>query len=114
MASSLFLTEILGLPRPGSFGPFSVVEMDNEVSLDYHDTTDDIAPQHYAFLVTETDFTEIFDRLVERGLQYWADPGQKRAGTINHNDDGRGLYFEDPDGHLLEIITVPYGGGRAT
>ena len=109
--SAAFLTDILGLPAPTRFGPFLVVEAANGVSLDYHDTDGEIAPQHYAFLIGEDDFDDIFGRIRERGLEHWADPGQSQPDRINHNDGGRGVYFEDPDGHLLEIITRPYGSG---
>ena len=54
---------------------------------------------------------EIFGRIQQRGLPYWADPGRRRSGEINHNDGGRGVYWEDPNGHFLEIITRPYGSG---
>ncbi len=110
--SAAFLAEVLGLPAPTRFGPFLVVEASNGVSLDYHDTDGEIAPQHYAFLIGEDDFDEIFGRIRERGLEYWADPGRSQPGRINRNDGGRGTYFEDPDGHLLEIITRPYGSGN--
>lgn len=109
--SSTFLAGILGRPAPTTFGPFQVVELDNGVSLDFHDTRDPIVRQHYAFLVDEAGFDEVFGRVRARGLPYWADPGQSRPGEINHNDGGRGVYFEDPDGHLLEAITRPYGSG---
>jgi len=107
--SARFLTGILGLPAPTRFGPFLVVELDNGVSLDFCNSSGEIAAQHYAFLITEAEFDEIFARIREQGVEYWADPGQSRAHEINHNDGGRGLYFEDPDGHLLEILTRPYG-----
>jgi catechol 2,3-dioxygenase-like lactoylglutathione lyase family enzyme len=109
--SAKFLAEILGLPTPSRFGPFLVVEVDNGVSLDFHETAGEITSQHYAFLIGEDDFDSIFARIRERGLEHWADPGRTRAGEINRNDGGRGVYFEDPDGHLLEIITRPYGSG---
>ena len=109
--SAAFLTEMLGRPAASRFGPFLVVELDNGISLDFHDTDGKIVSQHYAFLIGEKEFDAIFDRIRERGLEYWADPGQTRPGKINHNDGGRGVYFEDPDGHLLEIITRPYGSG---
>ena len=109
--SARFLIEILGRRAPARFGPFLVVEVDNGVSLDFHDTDEDVAPQHYAFLIDESDFDAIFARIRERGLDYWADPGRTRRGEINRNDGGRGVYFPDPDGHLLEIITRPYGSG---
>jgi catechol 2,3-dioxygenase-like lactoylglutathione lyase family enzyme len=109
--SARFLSEILGRPTPVRFGPFLVVEVDNGVSLDFHDTDEDVAPQHYAFLIDEDDFDAIFARIRERGLDYWADPGRMQRGEINRNDGGRGLYFLDPDRHVLEIITRPYGSG---
>jgi catechol 2,3-dioxygenase-like lactoylglutathione lyase family enzyme len=109
--SAGFLAEIFGRPAPTRFGPFLVVEVDNGVSLDFHEVEGEVASQHYAFLVGENDFDQIFGRVRERGLAYWADPFQENAGQINRNDGGRGVYFEDPDGHLLEIITRPYGSG---
>ncbi len=87
------------------------MEVDNGISLDFHEVDGDIAGQHYAFLIGEDDFDAIFGRIVERGLDYWADPMMSQPGTINHHDGGRGVYFPDPDGHLLEIITRPYGSG---
>ena len=109
--SAAFLSEILGLPPPTRFGHFLVVEADNAVSLDFAESSGEIAAQHYAFLVGEDEFDAAFGRIRDRGLTYWADPGKSRPGTINHNDGGRGLYFDDPDGHRLEIITRPYGSG---
>jgi catechol 2,3-dioxygenase-like lactoylglutathione lyase family enzyme len=109
--SATFLTEILGLNAPTTYGPFLVVELDNGVSLDFADDHGTVSPQHYAFLVSEEEFDEIFGRIQERSLPYWADPGRRRAGEINHNDGGRGVYWEDPNGHFLEIITRPYGSG---
>lgn len=109
-ASATFLAEVLGLAAPTRFGPFMVVETANGVSLDFLDSDDEIVSQHYAFLISEDEFDVIFGRIQEWDLPYWADPGQRRAGEINTNDGGRGVYFPDPDGHLLEIITRPYGG----
>ena len=109
--SAAFLAGILGLRPATRFGPFLVVEADNNVSLDYAETTGPITPQHYAFLVSETEFDGAFERLLDQDLPYWADPAQTQRQSINHRDGGRGLYFEDPDGHLLEILTRPYGSG---
>ena len=109
--SAAFLAEILGLPEPVPFGPFVTVETANGVTLDFIDSDGDVASQHYAFLISEAEFDEIFGRIQERGLDYWADPGQRGRGQINHHDGGRGVYFEDLDGHFLEIITRPYGSG---
>jgi catechol 2,3-dioxygenase-like lactoylglutathione lyase family enzyme len=109
--SAAFLADVLGLADPAPFGPFMVVEVANGVSLDFADTEGDIPSQHYAFLVSEEEFDEIFTRIQARGLPYWADPARRRPGEINHNDGGRGVYFPDPEGHFLEIITRPYGSG---
>ncbi|HEV3410602.1 MAG TPA: VOC family protein [Chthoniobacterales bacterium] len=109
-----FLTEILGLPAPALVGPFAVVRVSDDTSLDYVDTDGEITSQHYAFLVDESEFDEIFERIRERRLTYWADPGRREREQINTWDGGRGVYFDDPNGHLLEIITRPYGSGGTT
>lgn len=110
-ASAHFLSEVLGLPAPTPFGPFLIVETANGVSLDYIDADGEIVGQHYAFLVTEPEFDEIAARITGLGIEYWADPFHRESGAINTNDGGRGLYFDDPDGHNLEILTRPYGSG---
>ena len=105
-ASAAFLAEILGFDSPKPFGPFVCVETDNGVSLDYADGP--VAEHHhYAFLVSEEEFDAIFDRVTERGLSYWADPGHRQENQINAH--GRGFYFEDPSGHNMEVLTRPYG-----
>jgi catechol 2,3-dioxygenase-like lactoylglutathione lyase family enzyme len=110
-ASATFLADILGLEPPRRDEPFMVVELANGTSLDFMDTTDQTPWQHYAFMVGEDEFDEIFGRIRDRALPYWADPHHSQAGEINHRDGGRGVYFDDPDGHNLEIITRPYGSG---
>jgi catechol 2,3-dioxygenase-like lactoylglutathione lyase family enzyme len=107
--SAAFLTGLLGRPGARDWGPFKVVELDNDVSVDYHSTDEPIAPQHYAFLVTEADFDVVYGRLTDGGIDAWADPRCTEPG-FNRNDGGRGTYFHDPDGHILEVITRPYGG----
>ena len=109
--SATFLAEILGLDPPVPFGPFLVVGVDNDVTLDFIDDPGPIHSQHYAFLVSEGEFDEIFGRIRARGLAYWADPFRRQPGEINTHDGGRGVYWEDPNGHNLEIITRPYGSG---
>jgi extradiol dioxygenase family protein len=106
--SAAFVAEVLGLPAPTPYGPFLVVQVDNDVSLDFIDV-EELHPQHYAFLVGEDDFDAILARIRERGLTFWADPFRRVAGEWNTEDGGRGLYWEEPSGHLLEMITRPYG-----
>ena len=88
-----------------------MVQADNGVSLDFAETSGQVTAQHYAFLVSEKEFDEALDRIRDQDLKYWADPARTQRQSINHRDGGRGVYFEDPDGHLLEIITRPYGSG---
>ena len=113
LASAQFLAEMLGLEAPTTFGPFQVVAVANGVSLDFMTSGPEyeMPVEHYAFLVTEDEFDEIFGRITGRGLDYWADPHGNEPGEINHHDGGRGVYWRDPNGHVLEIITRPYGSG---
>ncbi|NJO12102.1 MAG: VOC family protein [Gammaproteobacteria bacterium] len=111
-ASAAFLAELLGTAAPTRFGPFLCVKLDNEVTLDFLGTDEQFIIEHYAFLVSEREFDEIFGRIRARGLPYWADPAHQRPGEINRNDGGRGVYWDDPNGHYLEIITRPYGSGQ--
>jgi catechol 2,3-dioxygenase-like lactoylglutathione lyase family enzyme len=106
-ASAAFLAEILGLAAPTRQGKFTVVETGNRVSLDFTTMPGEVRPQHYAFLVSDAEFDEIFGRIRARSLPYWADPGQSLSGEINRWNGGRGVYFNDPNGHLLEILTRP-------
>jgi catechol 2,3-dioxygenase-like lactoylglutathione lyase family enzyme len=111
--SAEFLAGILGLEVGPRYGPFLPVATANGVTLDFMDADPyhPINEQQYAFVVSEAEFDEIFGRIQEAGIAYRADPGHRRAGEINHNDGGRGVYFPDPSGHNLEIITRPYGSG---
>ena len=109
-AAADFFSSLFGLPAPVPFGPFLDVEVGNEVTLAYLAAGDmEVQTQHYAFLVSDTEFDQIFGRIKARGMTYWADPHKSRQGEINRHYGGRGVYFEDPSGHLLEIITRPYG-----
>ena len=107
--SASFLAEMLGRPAPVRFGPFLGVALDNGVTLDFIAADTELVIEHYAFLVSEAEFDQIFERIRAGGLPYWADPRHAEPGRINHHDGGRGVYWNDPDGHYLEIITRPYG-----
>ena len=111
LASADFYAQVFGLSPPVAFGPFLDVQTGNDVTLAFLKTDEEIQVQHYAFLVSEAEFDQIFGRVQARGLDYWADPGRKEKGRINRHDGGRGVYFQDPAGNLLEIITRPYGSG---
>ena len=106
--SATFLAEVLGLPAPVPFGHFLAVQLAHGLTFDFA-TSGDVTPQHYAFLVGNDEFDQIFDRIKERHVPYWDDPGRNRPSQINTNHGGRGVYFTDPSGHFLEILTRPYG-----
>jgi hypothetical protein len=112
--AAAFVAELLGLSAPVTLGHFEVVRVGETTTLDFVTRDGPITSQHYAFLVTEAEFDDIFGRIVDRGIPYWADPGQGQPGEINTWDGGRGVYFDDPTGHLLEILTRPYGSGGST
>ena len=105
-----FMVDILGLDPAATYGPFRVVVLGNDVSLDIVQADGPVHPQHYAFLVSEEEFDQIWERIKQRGLTFWADPFHRQPGRVNTHDGGRGLYWSDPNGHNLEIITHPYGG----
>ena len=108
-ASAQFFVDMFGLPTPIRYGPFYMVPFSNDSALEFLTVDDErIRSQHYAFLVSETEFDEIFGRVQERKLPYWGGPEHSAPGVINRWNGGRGVYFDDPDGHSLEIITRPY------
>jgi len=107
--SADFLTGVLGLPAARPFLHFLVVELENGVSLDYYQKAGPVSPQHYAFLVSDPEFNAAFARIKAQGIAYWADPSRSLPGEINTHFGGRGVYFADPDDHLMELITKPYG-----
>lgn len=106
--SSAFMAEMLSLPAPEPFLHFKVVRLANGVSMDFMEKDGAIAPQHYAFLVGDGEFDAGLALIAEQGLQFWADPARAKPGEINRHGGGRGVYFEDPDGHFLELLTRPY------
>ena len=111
--SAQFLAELFGLPEPAPVGRFMAVTLEHGATLDYSDVPDgeEIRPQHYAFLVSEDDFDAIYGKISARGMDHWADPRGEHPGEINHRDGGRGVYFPDPSGHHMGILTRPYGSG---
>ena len=106
VASSEFLAALLGLDAPKRVSHFMALELANGVTLDYDDV-DHVTPQHFAFLVTDAEFDAIFLRVEASATQFFADPDHGVAGAINHRHGGRGFYFSDPDGHNLEVFTIP-------
>lgn len=106
-----FLANILGVDVGPTLGPFVTVPLANDVTLDFYTVeghSEELA--HFAFLVSEDEFDECFDRLKTSGVAFYADPHLSLRGDINRNDGGRGVYFLDLTGNTMEIITRPYGG----
>ncbi|MFJ7065722.1 VOC family protein [Streptomyces sp. NPDC101115] len=109
--SARFFADLLGLEITAEWGPFVAVALGNGVTLDFATIpAEHIAMQHYAFLVSEEEFDAAYARITEHGIEHYADPHRQQPGAINHDDGGRGVYFMDPAGHAMELITVPYGG----
>lgn len=109
--SAEFFADLLDLTVGEEWGPFIPVVLANSVTLDFATVpAASIAPQHYAFLISEAEFDSAFAKIQALGIEFYADPHRKHPGEINRNDGGRGVYFPDPGGHWLELITRPYGG----
>jgi catechol 2,3-dioxygenase-like lactoylglutathione lyase family enzyme len=107
-ASAAFLAEMLGAPEPTQAGHFTQVQVDHGLTVDFMNTTEHVATQHYAFLVSEAQFDASFAKIAARKQNHWADPYRRRPNEVNRLDgDGRVVYFDDPSGHFLEIRTRP-------
>lgn len=110
--SARFFREIFEAADAPSWGPFTNLTIDGGVLLQFADLPVDVYPeiqnQHYAFLVDDALFDRAYARLREAGIEHWADPQKQGPGEINHGHGGRGVYFRDPAGQFLEMITQPY------
>ena len=107
-ASAQFYVQLFGFDYDGPLGHFAPVRINNQaLTLDF-DNRRDFDPQHYAFKVSEAEFDEIFTRLKQLELVYGSGPRTSEDGEINHWNGGRGVYFRDPNGHLLELLTKDY------
>ena len=104
-----FYERMFGFQYEGEFGPFAPVKIPNQsLTLDFLDDRESFDTQHFAFKVSEAEFDEIFNKIVEDGLDYGSEPWTSTDKKINHWNGGRGVYFRDPSGHLLEILTRDY------
>ena len=104
VASAQFFARVFGLPFEGTMSHFAPVRINDETTLDF-DNRESFEPHHYAFLIDDEQFDAIFGRLEAERIPYGSGPGSKEDGQINHRRGGRGLYFRDPNGHSLEIMT---------
>ena len=103
--SAKFFARIFGLGYDGEASHFAPVRVNDRLTLDFDDD-DDFEPHHYAFKVSEQEFDEIFGRIRNEGIAYGSGPRSLDDMQINHRGGGRGVYFLDPNGHILEILTV--------
>jgi catechol-2,3-dioxygenase len=106
--AATFLAWLFGLNAPTFWGPFATVHLEDGTHLQFAEPeTESIQMQHVAFLVDDRTFDEIYGRMLTSRLDHWADPQMTVPGQINTHHGGRGVYFKDPTGHGLEIITRP-------
>ncbi|WP_405817077.1 VOC family protein [Streptomyces sp. NBC_01390] len=106
--SARFFRELLELPEAPSWGPFINIQLPDGVLLQFAEPPVEIQMQHYAFLIDEELFDRAYQRLCDNGVVHWADPQMRRPGETNTEHGGRGVYFKDPGGHAIELITRPY------
>jgi catechol 2,3-dioxygenase-like lactoylglutathione lyase family enzyme len=104
VASAKFFAQIFGLEVGPSMGHFAPVRINETLTLDF-DERQRFDWHHYAFHVTEIEFDEIFGRVRAAGIPYGSGPMSQEDGQINHRLGGRGVYFKDPNGHVLELLT---------
>jgi catechol 2,3-dioxygenase-like lactoylglutathione lyase family enzyme len=105
VASAEFFARVFGLEYRGAHSHFAPVQVNEGLTLDF-DERDAFEPHHYAFMVSETEFDAIFDRVKAEGIGYGSGPRSRTDRQINHRNGGRGVYFDDPNGHVLEILTA--------
>jgi catechol 2,3-dioxygenase-like lactoylglutathione lyase family enzyme len=107
-ASARFFARIFGLEYKGPWGPFAPVKVNETLSMDFDDRRSRFDPMHYAFITSEEEFDTVLERVKQEGIAFGSGPGSSEDGEINHLYGGRGFYFKDPNGHLLEVITHTY------
>ncbi|MGH9344733.1 MAG: VOC family protein [Terriglobia bacterium] len=98
-----FLADLLGL-EVREVSHFAAVRINDELTLDFDDS-ENFDSHHYAFLVNDQRFDEIFGRIKEHAISYAADPFHREVGQINHRKGGRGFYFRDTNSHIYEVMT---------
>jgi len=103
-ASARFFAHIFGLTYAGPVGHFAPVQINDTLTLDF-DARDRFESHHYAFHVSDTEFDSIFDRIKTTSTPYGSGPRALADGQINTRRGGRGVYFRDPNGHMLELLT---------
>ncbi|MBL4790952.1 MAG: VOC family protein [Kordiimonadaceae bacterium] len=110
--SAKWYETIFGFEYLKDWGPFAVVRVNSTLSLDFMETGAKIPLHHYAFKVDDQAFDDILSRVLAGNIKISSNPHRMSDdtydGEINHLYGGRGVYFKDPNGHMLEILTVDY------
>jgi catechol 2,3-dioxygenase-like lactoylglutathione lyase family enzyme len=104
-ASARFLARILGLQYQSTASHFAPLRVNDTLTLDFDDYRE-FESHHYAFKVDESEFDGIFDRVRAEEIPYGSGPRTLDDMQINHRRGGRGFYFRDPNGHVLEVLTA--------
>lgn len=105
VVSARFFARMFGLRYDGEVSHFAPVRVNDRLTLDFDDDSN-FDVHHYAFKVSENEFDRIFGRIQTEGIVYGSGPRALDDMQINHRGGGRGVYFLDPSGHILEILTV--------
>jgi catechol 2,3-dioxygenase-like lactoylglutathione lyase family enzyme len=106
-AAARFFAEIFGLRFEGAGGHFAPVRVNDTLTLDFADAKGAIASQHYAFHVSDAEFSAILQRVKHAGLAFGSGPRSLADGKLNDWNGGRGFYYKDHDGHVIELMTMP-------
>ena len=107
-ASARFFARMFGLEYKGPWGPFAPVKVNETLSMDFGDGGERFDVQHYAFIASDDELDAVLERVKQEGIPFGSGPHSLEDGEINHYYGGRGFYFRDPDGHVLEVITHTY------
>ena len=107
-ASARFFARIFGLEYRGPWGPFAPVKVNETLSMDFDERREQFDVLHYAFIASDDEFDAVLQRVKQEGIPFGSGPGSLEDGEINHLYGGRGFYFRDPNGHVLEVITHTY------
>ena len=107
-ASARFFARIFGLEYQGPWGPFAPVKVNETLSMDFDDRWPDFEHHHYAFIASDDELDAVLQRVKQEGIPFGSSPVSLEDGEINHLYGGRGFYFRDPNGHVLEVITHTY------
>ena len=106
-AAARFFAQLFGLAFAGADGHFAPVRVNETLTMLFDDDVEAFESHHYAFHVSDAEFDAVFQRVKAAGIAYGSAPWSLDDGKLNDWNGGRGFYFTDPDGHVLELMTAP-------